>query len=134
MSPYSFASSGDIQKSRSVSRATRAAMISLWSTIERRTYFPQWLQHELFHFIFAWNDFLGPLLYLPHQQSFTLAIGLQFYQSQHGGTQWHLLMAASMLTVLPVILLFFFTQRTRSISTPWSSERIERTHIPVVTE
>jgi len=66
----------------------------------------------LFHFIWAWNDFLGPLLYLPHQQSFTLAIGLQFYQSQHGGTQWHLLMAAAMLTVLPVILLFFFTQRT----------------------
>ena len=66
----------------------------------------------LFHFIWAWNDFLGPLLYLPHQESFTLAVGLQFYQSQHGGTQWNLLMAASLLTVLPVIVLFFLTQRT----------------------
>lgn len=66
----------------------------------------------LFTFIGSWNDFLGPLLYLTEQKDFTLALGLQAYQSQHGGTQWHLLMAASTLTVLPVILLFFFTQRT----------------------
>ena len=66
----------------------------------------------LFHFIWAWNDFMGPLLYLTDQKTFTLSIGLQFYQSQHGGTQWHLLMAASTLTVLPVVVLFFFTQRT----------------------
>lgn len=66
----------------------------------------------LFQFIGSWNDFLGPLLYLTDQRTFTLSLGLQFYQSQHGGTQWHLLMAASMLTVLPVVILFFFTQRT----------------------
>jgi len=66
----------------------------------------------LFQFIGSWNDFLGPLLYLPDQSSFTLALGLQFYQSQHGGTQWHLLMAASVLTVLPVVVVFFLTQRT----------------------
>ncbi len=65
----------------------------------------------LFMFINSWNDFLGPLLYLTDQKTFTLALGLQFYQSQHGGTQWHLLMAASTLVVLPVVLLFFFTQR-----------------------
>jgi multiple sugar transport system permease protein len=66
----------------------------------------------LFHFLYAWNDFLGPLLYLTDQRDFTLALGLQFYQSQHGGTEWNMLMAASTLVVLPVILLFFFTQRT----------------------
>jgi multiple sugar transport system permease protein len=66
----------------------------------------------LFHFIWAWNDFLGPLLYLTDQSTYTLSLGLQFYQSQHGGTQWHLLMAASTLTVLPVIAIFFLTQRT----------------------
>ena len=66
----------------------------------------------LFSFINCWNDFLGPLLYLTEQKDFTLALGLQAYQSQHGGTQWHLLMAASTMTVVPVILLFFFTQRT----------------------
>ena len=43
---------------------------------------------------------------------FTLSLALQFCQSQHGGTEWHLLMAASTIIVLPVIVLFFFTQRT----------------------
>jgi len=66
----------------------------------------------LFHFIWAWNDFLGPLLYLTEQKTFTLSLGLQFYQSQHGGTQWHLLMAASTLAVLPMVILFFLTQKT----------------------
>ena len=66
----------------------------------------------LFHFMYAWNDFLGPLIYLNNQSTFTLSLGLQFYQSQHGGTQWHLLMAASTMVVLPVIILFFFTQKT----------------------
>lgn len=65
----------------------------------------------LFHFMHTWNDFLGPLIYLQDQQTFTLSLGLQFYQSQHGGTQWNLLMAASTLVVAPVILLFFFTQK-----------------------
>ncbi|NLH99768.1 MAG: carbohydrate ABC transporter permease [Chthonomonadales bacterium] len=65
----------------------------------------------LFHFMYTWRDFLGPLIYLMDQRTFTLSLGLQFYQSQHGGTQWHLLMAASTIVVAPVIVLFFFTQR-----------------------
>ncbi len=65
----------------------------------------------LFAFIGTWNDFLGPLIYLLDQKTFTLSLGLQFYQSQHGGTPWNLLMAASTLVILPVIVLFFFTQR-----------------------
>jgi len=65
----------------------------------------------LFHFLFVWNDFLGPLIYLTNQKMFTLSLGLQFYQSQHGGTEWHMLMAASAIVVLPLIVLFFFTQR-----------------------
>jgi multiple sugar transport system permease protein len=60
----------------------------------------------------AWNDFLGPLIYLTNQKNFTLALGLQFFQSQSGGTEWHYLMAASTLVVLPIIILFFFTQKT----------------------
>lgn len=65
----------------------------------------------LFTFMGTWNDFLGPLIYLQDQSTFTLGLGLQAYQSQHGGTQWHHLMAASTIVVAPVILLFFFTQR-----------------------
>ncbi|MFZ4506100.1 MAG: carbohydrate ABC transporter permease [Fimbriimonas sp.] len=65
----------------------------------------------LFSFLGTWNDFLGPLIFLLDQKQFTLALGLQFYQSQNGGTQWNLLMAASTIVVLPIIILFFFTQR-----------------------
>lgn len=65
----------------------------------------------LFQFMATWNDFLGPLLYLNDQKLFTLSLGLQFFQSQQGGTEWHLLMAASSLVVLPILILFFFTQK-----------------------
>ncbi len=65
----------------------------------------------LFTFMGTWNDFLGPLIYLMDQRKFTLSLGLQFYQSQHGGTQWNLLMAASTIVVAPVLILFFFTQK-----------------------
>jgi len=66
----------------------------------------------LFHFMYTWNDFLGPLIYLTQQKMFTLSLGLQFYQSQHGGTPWNLLMAASTLVVAPLVIVFFLAQRT----------------------
>jgi multiple sugar transport system permease protein len=66
----------------------------------------------LFAFMAIWNDFLGPLVYLQRREQFTLALGLQNFQSQSGDTSWHLLMAASTLVVLPAILLFFLAQRT----------------------
>jgi multiple sugar transport system permease protein len=65
----------------------------------------------LFSFMGTWNDFLGPLIYLVNQKTFTLSLGLQAYQSQAGGTEWGLLMAASSIVVAPIIILFFFTQR-----------------------
>jgi multiple sugar transport system permease protein len=65
----------------------------------------------LFTFMGAWNDYLGPLIYLVDQSSFTLSLGLQAYQTQHGGTPWNLLMAASVLVVLPIVVVFFFAQK-----------------------
>lgn len=58
----------------------------------------------------AWNNFQGPLIYLSSPEKMTLAYALQLYQQQHGGEPG-LLMAASTLVVLPIIVLFFFTQR-----------------------
>jgi multiple sugar transport system permease protein len=66
----------------------------------------------LFAFMATWNDFLGPLVYLQRREQFTLALGLQNFQSQSGDTSWHLLMAASTLVVLPAVVLFFLAQRT----------------------
>lgn len=65
----------------------------------------------LFTFIGAWNDFLGPLLYLNDEGSYTLAIGLQRFVSQHGA-EWSMLMAASTVMTLPIVVIFFFAQRT----------------------
>lgn len=58
----------------------------------------------------AWNNFQGPLIYLSSQEKMPLAYALQLYQQQHGGEPG-LLMAASTMVVLPIIVLFFFTQR-----------------------
>lgn len=65
----------------------------------------------LFTFIGNWNDFLGPLLYLNDDHSYTLSLGLQRFVSQHGA-EWAMLMAASTVMTLPIIVLFFFAQRT----------------------
>jgi multiple sugar transport system permease protein len=73
---------------------------------------PALLVVAIFQFMATWNDFLGPLIFLTEQKDYTLALGLQSFQSQQGGTAWHQLMAASTLVVLPVIAIFFFAQRT----------------------
>lgn len=65
----------------------------------------------LFQFMYAWNDFLGPLIYLNDQSLYTVSLGLQTYVSSFG-TQWGLLMGASTIATLPMILLFFLTQKT----------------------
>jgi multiple sugar transport system permease protein len=64
-----------------------------------------------FQFIYSWNDFLGQMLFLNDQRTFTLTVGLQFYQNSIGGTAWHHLMAASVLITLPILVLFFVLQR-----------------------
>ncbi len=73
----------------------------------------------LFHFLAVWNDLVGPLIYLSHQEQFTLALGLQFLQSRAGDTPWNQMMAASTMIVLPILVLFLLAQRTfiRGIAT-----------------
>jgi len=66
----------------------------------------------LFTFLGTWKDFMGPLIYLNHQSQFTLSLSLQAFASEHGGTPWHLLMAASTVFSLPLIVLFFATMKT----------------------
>lgn len=66
------------------------------------------------NFIGAWNDFLGPLVYLTSPENFTLAVGLRYFDvtpNQPGVPQLHLLMAAVVMGTLPIIALFFVAQR-----------------------
>ena len=65
----------------------------------------------VFTFLWAWNDFTGPLLYLTDPRRFTMALGLQDFQGQHA-VSWNLLMAASAVFTIPIVILFFFAQRT----------------------
>jgi ABC-type glycerol-3-phosphate transport system permease component len=65
---------------------------------------------SIFSFQFHWNDFFQPLIYLFSKENYTLALGLRFFQGNYG-TDWHYLMAASLVAMLPVVLVFFFTQR-----------------------
>ncbi len=64
----------------------------------------------IFMFNASWNDFLGPLIYLHSPEKYTLAMGLRAFQDQYV-TQWNLLMAASLMTMIPVVIIFFFAQK-----------------------
>lgn len=65
----------------------------------------------LFTFLNTWNDFLGPLIYLYDDNKFPLSLGLAMFSSQYGSF-WGQLMAVSTIMTAPIIVLFFFTQRT----------------------
>ncbi len=61
-------------------------------------------------FLSTWSDFLGPLLYLNDQKTYTLSLGLYAFMQTHY-IQWEQLMAASAMFTVPIIILFFFAQK-----------------------
>lgn len=65
----------------------------------------------LFAFLASWNDFLGPLIYLADERNYTLSLGLASFSSQYGSYPG-MLMAVTTVITIPIIVLFFFTQRT----------------------
>lgn len=71
---------------------------------------PGILTVALFRFMNSWNDFIGPLLYINKEQMYTLPIGLQMFTTQYK-TEWQMLMAASLMTTLPVIFIYFLVQK-----------------------
>lgn len=71
---------------------------------------PGVLTVALFRFMNSWNDFIGPLLYLSDDKKYTITIGLQMFTTQYS-TQWSLLMAASILTAIPVVVVYFLVQK-----------------------
>lgn len=73
---------------------------------------PVLLVVALFHFMYTWNDFMGPLIYLSDSDQFPLVLGLFTFRGRFGQSiEWHLLMAASMAVIAPMIALFFMAQR-----------------------
>jgi multiple sugar transport system permease protein len=64
----------------------------------------------IFGFVYNWNDFMNPLIYLNSTSNYTLALGLQTFTTMYG-TDYNLMMAASTIVLLPILLIFFFGQR-----------------------
>ncbi len=65
----------------------------------------------VFTFLWAWNDFTGPLLFLHSPRMFTMALGLQDFRGQHTMV-WNQMMAAATVFTLPIVIAFFFAQKT----------------------
>ena len=64
----------------------------------------------IFTFMGAWNEFMGPLIYLNDQRLYPLALGLFNFRDEYGG-DFGMLMAASTIMILPVVVIFFFAQK-----------------------
>jgi len=68
----------------------------------------------IFSFLFHWNEFIAPLIYLNTPERFTISLGLRFFQTtpmEAGEPREHLLMAGTVLMAAPCVLLFFAAQR-----------------------
>ncbi len=74
---------------------------------------PVLITAAIFSFLGHWNDFIGPLIYLNSTHNYTLSLGLRIIQGYggYGVQRWHLMMAASLIVMLPVLTLFFVAQR-----------------------
>jgi ABC-type glycerol-3-phosphate transport system permease component len=72
---------------------------------------PALLTVGLFTFMATWNDYFGPLIFLSNPEHWTLAIGLRAFQTQTGG-RYDLMMAASLLIMLPTLIIFFLAQKS----------------------
>ncbi len=65
---------------------------------------------SVFSFVGAWTDFMGPLLYLNDRDKQTLEIGLRTFQKANG-TDWHLLMSATLIALIPIVVIFVAGQK-----------------------
>jgi multiple sugar transport system permease protein len=64
----------------------------------------------VFTFMGSWNDFMTPLIYLNDKNLFTLQIGIRYFQQLYG-TEYTLVMAATALSLIPVVIIYLFAQR-----------------------
>lgn len=61
--------------------------------------------------MYRWNDLIGPLIYLNNTNLYPISLGLANFSAAYGGTPWNLLMAASFVSVIPLLIIFFVAQK-----------------------
>ncbi len=85
--------------------------LATWWRIVLPLSFPALATVSIFSFMGAWNDYMGPLIYINDTSKYTLALGLSLFKGQYGVDTPHLMMAATLVVLLPVLILFFFAQK-----------------------
>jgi ABC-type glycerol-3-phosphate transport system permease component len=87
-----------------------ASRLRVWWTIILPLSKPAIATVAIFSFMFAWNDFTGPLIFLNSRNKFTLSLGLQAFMFERR-TLWGPLMAASTMMITPILVVFFLAQK-----------------------
>jgi multiple sugar transport system permease protein len=64
----------------------------------------------VFAFLWTWNDFWHPIIFLNNFSSYPISVGLAFFRGQYG-VEWNLLMSATLVSITPVLGLYFIAQR-----------------------
>lgn len=64
----------------------------------------------VFTFLWTWNDFLQPLIYLSDFETYPISVGLAFFQGRYS-VEWNMFMAATLISILPILVLYFFAQK-----------------------
>jgi ABC-type glycerol-3-phosphate transport system permease component len=89
-----------------------ASELRIWWQIVMPLARPALAAVTIFAFNGAWEDYLHPLIYLSSESKYTLQLGLTTFEGSGGGVpQWNLMMAASIVVMLPVVIVFFLGQR-----------------------
>jgi multiple sugar transport system permease protein len=93
-------------------RIDGASELRIWRSIVMPLTKPALAAIAIFTFQFTWEDFIGPLLYLQREELYTLQLGLRQFEFAAGGAPaWNWLMAASLVVMLPVVIIFLLFQR-----------------------
>jgi multiple sugar transport system permease protein len=91
-------------------RIDGASEVRIYSQIMLPLCQPALLTIGIFTFLYAWQDFTGPLIYLMKSEMYTLSLGLQAFIAERY-INWPLLMAATAMFTCPIIIIFFFAQK-----------------------
>ena len=93
-------------------RMDGASYLRIWAQVIMPLAYPALIAVAIYSFVGTWNDFIGPLIYLSDQERYTVAVALRYLA---GGVrsrpEYHLLMAATTLSILPCLIVFFVSQR-----------------------
>jgi ABC-type glycerol-3-phosphate transport system permease component len=88
-----------------------ASLLHIYARIVMPLSKPALATVAIFSFFDNWNEFLRPLIYLNTSEKYTLPVGLRLYLSTLANSHWNYLMAATLVAIIPPLVLFFVSQR-----------------------